>query len=193
MLNERRQTRDGKRRTANGGRKTGNGKQQETINDKPMTKIAVFPGSFDPITKGHIDILQRATPLFDEVLVAIGINSQKKYLFTLEERLAFIEASFADEPKVKTATYTGLTVDFCKKIGANYLIRGLRSSLDFEYEKPIAQLNNDMYPEIETVFLISHQNCGHISSTIIREIYKNNGDVSPFLPEAVWELIQQRK
>lgn len=158
-----------------------------------MTKIAVFPGSFDPITKGHVDILQRATPLFDEVIVAIGINSQKKYLFTLEERLAFIEATFVDEPKVKTATYMGLTIDFCKKIEANYLVRGLRSGLDFEYEKPIAQLNNDMYPEIETIFLSSHQNYGHISSTIIREIYKNDGNVSQFLPEAVWELLQKQK
>ena len=155
-----------------------------------MPKIAVFPGSFDPITKGHIDILQRAVPLFDEVVVAIGINSTKKYLFSLEQRLEFIEATFKDEPKVKTATYKGLTVEFCKKIGAKYLVRGLRSNLDFEYEKPIAQLNNDMHNDIETIFLISQPLYGHISSTIIREIYKNNGDISLFVPKAAWELMK---
>ncbi|MEZ4884253.1 MAG: pantetheine-phosphate adenylyltransferase [Chitinophagales bacterium] len=156
-----------------------------------MSKIAVFPGSFDPITKGHLDILQRAVPLFDEVIVAIGINSQKKYLFSLEQRLAFIEATFEDEPKVKTATYEGLTVEFCKNIGAKYLVRGLRSNLDFEYEKPIAQLNNDLYPDMETIFLISQPQYGHISSTIIREIYKNDGDISQFLPKAAWNLMKK--
>jgi len=156
-----------------------------------MSKIAVFPGSFDPITKGHLDILQRAVPLFDEIIVAIGINSQKKYLFSLEERLDFIEATFENEPKVKTATYKGLTVDFCKSIGANYLVRGLRSSLDFEYEKPIAQLNNNLHPDIETIFLISQPGYGHISSTIIREIYKHDGNIAQFLPNAVWALLNK--
>ncbi len=154
-----------------------------------MSKIAVFPGSFDPITTGHIDILQRAVPLFDEIIVAIGINSQKKYLFSLEDRLAFIEATFEDEPKVKTATYKGLTVNFCKDIGAKYLVRGLRSNLDFEYEKPIAQLNSDLHNAIETIFLITQPQYGHISSTIIREIYKNDGDISQFIPEAAWKLM----
>lgn len=157
-----------------------------------MSKIAVFPGSFDPITKGHIDILQRAVPIFDEIIVAIGINSTKKYLFSLEDRLAFIEATFEGEPKVKTQTYKGLTVDFCKNIGAKYLVRGLRSNLDFEYEKPISQLNNDM-SGIETIFLISQPLYGHISSTIIREIYKNDGDISQFIPEEVWELINEKR
>lgn len=150
-----------------------------------MSKIAVFPGSFDPITTGHFDIVQRAMPLFDKIVVAIGVNSQKNYLFTLEQRMAWLEAVFADYPKVEVATFDGLTAHYCNKIGAKYLLRGLRNASDFDYEKTISQLNNIVGHGIETVFWISQPAFSHISSTIVREIIKGGGDASPFLPPGV--------
>jgi pantetheine-phosphate adenylyltransferase len=150
-----------------------------------MTKIAVFPGSFDPITTGHFDIVQRAMPLFDKIVVAIGVNSQKNYLFTLEQRMAWLEAVFADYPKVEVATFDGLTAHYCNKIGADYLLRGLRNASDFDYEKTISQLNNIVGQGIETVFWISQPAYSHISSTIVREIIKGGGDARPFLPPGV--------
>ena len=148
-------------------------------------KIAVFPGSFDPITTGHVQILKRALPLFDKVVVAIGVNSQKKYLFTLEQRLAWLEKVFAGEPKIEIASYEGLTAHFCNKIGAEYLLRGLRNASDFDYEKTISQLNSIVGKKLETVFLISEPTYSHISSTIVREIIKGGGDAAPFLPEQI--------
>ncbi len=150
-----------------------------------MTKIAVFPGSFDPITTGHFDIVQRAMPLFDKIVVAIGVNSQKNYLFTLEQRMAWLEAVFADYPNVEVATFDGLTAHYCNKIGADYLLRGLRNASDFDYEKTISQLNNIVGQGIETVFWISQPAFSHISSTIVREIIKGGGDARPFLPPGV--------
>jgi pantetheine-phosphate adenylyltransferase len=150
-----------------------------------MTKIAVFPGSFDPITTGHFDIVQRAMPLFDKIVVAIGVNSQKNYLFTLEQRMAWLEAVFADYPNVEVATFDGLTAHYCNKIGADYLLRGLRNASDFDYEKTISQLNNIVGQGIETVFWISQPSYSHISSTIVREIIKGGGDARPFLPPGV--------
>lgn len=148
-------------------------------------KVAVFPGSFDPITIGHIDLVERALPLFDKIVVAIGINSTKNYLFELEQRIAWLEQVFTNHDKVEVDSFTGLTVHFCKKIEARYLIRGLRNASDFDYEKTISQLNHIIGDKIETVFLISRPEYSHISSTIVREIIKGGGDASSFLPEQI--------
>lgn len=150
-----------------------------------MSNIAVFPGSFDPITQGHVALVKRALPLFDKIIVAIGVNSQKKYLFSLEQRLEWLEETFKDEPKVEIAYYEKLTAHFCMKAGAKYLLRGLRNSSDFDYEKTISQLNAIVAEGLETVFLISEPQYSHISSTIVREIIRGGGDASPFIPKAI--------
>jgi len=150
-----------------------------------MSNIALFPGSFDPITIGHVDIVKRALPLFDKIVVGVGHNSQKKYLFDLEQRIEHINLIFKDTDKVEVANYQELTVTFCKKIGAKYILRGLRSAADFEYERQISQLNQSMDSELETVFLISQPKYSHISSTIVREIIKFGGDLGEFLPKEV--------
>ena len=148
-------------------------------------RLAVFPGSFDPITNGHIDLVERAVPLFDKIIVAVGINNQKTALFSLEQRMTWLEKSFEHQPTVSIDTFEGLTVNYCKKVGANFLLRGLRQSSDFDYEKTISQLNNIIGDNIETIFLISKPEYSHISSTIVREIIKGNGDVSKFVPEFI--------
>lgn len=148
-------------------------------------KIAVFPGSFDPITVGHVSLVQRALPLFDRIIVAIGINSQKQYLFELDTRLKWLQAVFQDEPKVEIAQFEGLTAHFCNKIGAKYLLRGLRNASDFDYEKTISQLNHIVGHDLETVFLISLPEFSHISSTIVRELIKGKGDVKRFVPKEI--------
>lgn len=148
-------------------------------------KIAVFPGSFDPITKGHVNIVKRALPLFDKVIIAIGNNSSKKYSFTFDQRIGWIKDIFKDEPKVEVTAYQGLTVTFAEKVNANYLIRGIRTSSDFEYEKTIAQLNKSMASQLETICIISDPELSHISSTIVREIITNGGDPSIFVPPEV--------
>lgn len=148
-------------------------------------RIAIFPGSFDPITKGHENILRRALPLFDEIIIAIGKNSSKQNYFSLEQREAWIKHVFANEPKVKVASYTGLTIDFCKKVNAGFILRGLRTSADFEFEKSIAQNNNIMAPTIETIFILPVPELSAINSTIVRDIIRNGGDASPFVPEGV--------
>ncbi len=150
-----------------------------------MKKIAVFPGSFDPITSGHVDILMRSLSLFDEVIVAIGENSQKKSLFPLETRLAWIKKVFAAEPKITVASFSGLTVNFCNAKGAKYILRGIRSASDFDYEKTIAHLNNAMFPEIETVLILSKPELSSISSTIVREIIRGKGPIDKFVPAAI--------
>lgn len=148
-----------------------------------MYKIAIFPGSFDPITIGHVNLVRRALPLFDEIVVAIGVNNQKKYLFSLEERLDLLKEVFEKEEKVKVGHFQGLTAHYAKKIDARYLLRGLRNASDFDYEKTISQLNNIVGEGLETIFLIAQPAYSHISSTIVREIIKGGGDASPFLPE----------
>ena len=148
-------------------------------------KIAVFPGSFDPITTGHVDLVKRSSPLFDKIVVAVGVNTQKKYLFPLETRLGWLEKVFANEPKVEVASFENLTAHYCQKIGARYLIRGLRNASDFDYEKTISQLNDIVGDGLETVFLISRPEFSHISSTIVREIIKGEGDASPFIPSEI--------
>lgn len=150
-----------------------------------MAKIAVFPGSFDPITVGHEALVRRGVDLFDEIVVALGVNSSKKYFFDLEKRKAMIEATFADLPQVRVETYEGLTIDFCKSIGAGFLLRGLRTGPDFEFERPIAQMNRAMSAEIETVFLVSAPEYSAINSTIVRDIIRHGGDVSRFIPRAI--------
>jgi len=147
-------------------------------------KRALFPGSFDPITLGHYDIIKRGVKLFDEVVVAIGINADKTYMFSLEKRMAFIKESFADEPKVKITTYKGLTVDFCKEIDAKFILRGLRNPADFEFEKAIAHTNRKL-SKIETVFLLTASKTSFISSSIVRDVIRNGGDYTILVPESV--------
>ena len=147
-------------------------------------KRAVFPGSFDPITKGHFDIIERGVTLFDEVIVAIGVNADKKYMFTLEQRQAFIKDAFKNEPKVKVITYKGLTVDFCLKNNVQFILRGLRNPADFEFEKAIAHTNRDLAP-IETVFLLTAANTSYISSSIVRDVIRNHGDYTNLVPNSV--------
>jgi len=148
-------------------------------------KIAVFPGSFDPITLGHLDIVNRALPLFDKIIMAVGVNSVKKTLFDLETRMGWLEDVFANDNKVVVDTFEGLTVKYCQKVGANFLIRGLRNGSDFDYEKTISQLNNIIGEELDTVFFISQPKYSHISSTIVREIIKGKGQTDAFLPKQV--------
>lgn len=150
-----------------------------------MLKIAVFPGSFDPITVGHVDLVKRALPLFDKIVVAVGVNTQKKSLFSLDKRIDWLQEVFKEEPKVEVGHFENLTADYCQKIGAGYLLRGLRNASDFDYEKTISQLNNIIGEGLETIFLISQPGFSHISSTIVREIIKGGGDASPFLPEQI--------
>lgn len=145
---------------------------------------AIFPGSFDPVTLGHYDIIQRGIPLFDELVIAIGINAEKQYMFSLEERLAFLEKAFENEPKVKVTTYEGLTVDYCKKIDANYILRGLRNPADFEFEKAIAHTNRKL-SEIETVFLLTSSGKSYISSSIVRDVIRHGGDYTGLVPDTV--------
>ena len=147
-------------------------------------KRAIFPGSFDPITLGHFDIIARGVKLFDELIIAIGVNADKKYMFTLEDRLRFLEETFKNEVKIKVMTYKGLTVDFCKKQDAAFILRGLRNGIDLEFEKTIGQTNYKM-SGIETVFLISSSGKGHISSSVVRDVRKNGGDFSFMVPEVV--------
>lgn len=148
-------------------------------------KIAVIPGSYDPITFGHIDIIRRALPLFDEVIVAIGINSQKKNLFSLDERKRWIQEIFKDEPKVKVDHFEGLTLHFCQKVGAKYLVRGIRNATDFDYERTISQIHNTIATDLETLFFIAKPELSHISSTIVRELILGGGDISAFVPDLV--------
>lgn len=145
---------------------------------------AVFPGSFDPITLGHVDIIERALPLFDEIVLAIGTNADKKYMFSLEERISFLEKTFDGKSGITVKVYSGLTVDFCKEQDAKFILRGLRNGIDLEYEKAIAQTNYRM-EGIESIFLLSSPGKGHFSSTIVRDVKRNGGDYSFMVPSAV--------
>ena len=145
---------------------------------------AIFPGSFDPITLGHQDIINRALPLFDEIVIAIGVNADKKYMFSLEERKRFIEETFQNEPKISVITYEGLTIDLCHKINANFILRGLRNPADFEFEKAIAHTNRRL-SKIETVFLLTAAKTSFISSSIVRDVIRNNGQYELLVPESV--------
>ena len=152
-------------------------------------KIALFPGSFDPITIAHVDILKRALPLFDKIVVGIGLNSSKQNFLSSQKREEMVKTIFAGNDNVEVQLYEGLTVDFCRKINAKYMVRGIRSASDFEYERAIAQINQTMMPEVETILLLSKPEYSAISSTIVRDILRNNGDVSPFVPKEVIEFL----
>lgn len=147
-------------------------------------KKAVFPGSFDPITLGHVDIITRGLPLFDEIILAIGVNADKKYMFTLEDRVRFLKETFKNEPKIRVETYKGMTVDFCKKQEADFILRGLRNGMDMEFEKTIGQTNNKL-SGVETVFLITSSGKEHISSTVVRDVIRNGGDYHFMVPDVV--------
>jgi len=148
-------------------------------------RIAVVPGSYDPITIGHVDIIQRSIDLFDEVIIAIGINSDKKYFFPLEQRIEWLQVSFDNTDKVKVMSYSGLTIDFCKANHAKYIVRGLRNNSDFDFERTISMLNQKLNDSVETVFLMSSPECSFISSTIVREIIKYGGNYRQFVPDSV--------
>jgi len=150
-----------------------------------MERIAVFPGSFDPITKGHESVILRAVPLFDKIIIAIGTNSEKKSFFSLEQRLKWLQEVFAHEPKIIVMQYGGLTVDFCRTVNAKFLLRGLRTSADFEFERSIGQINKQLDPSIETVFFLTAPEHTALNSSIVRDIVRNGGDPSPFVPDAV--------
>jgi pantetheine-phosphate adenylyltransferase len=146
-------------------------------------KIALFPGSFDPITIAHVDIVNRSLPLFDKIVIGIGLNSSKQGFLSAAQREEMVKTIFASNTQVEVQMYEGLTVDFCRKINAKYMVRGIRSASDFEYERAIAQINQTMMPEVETIFLLSKPEYSAISSTIVRDILRNNGNVSPFVPK----------
>ena len=150
-----------------------------------MKRIAVFPGSFDPITLGHRSIVLRALPMFDIIYVAVGVNMEKRSTFPLENRIKWCKDVFADYPNVIVESYDGLTADFCKKVGARFIIRGLRSGSDFEYENMICHANKRLHPELETVFLLTESELVGVSSSVVRDIYKNGGDTSKFVPGEV--------
>jgi pantetheine-phosphate adenylyltransferase len=149
-----------------------------------MEKIAIFPGSFDPITLGHFDLIKRSIPLFDKIIVAIGVNADKKYMFSLEDRMRFIEESFAEDPSISVVVYTGLTIDLCKKMKAQFILRGLRNPADFEFEKAIAHTNRKL-SKIETVFLLTASSTSYISSSIVRDVLRNGGEYELLVPPAV--------
>ena len=150
-----------------------------------MSNIAVFPGSFDPITVGHEDIVLRSLNLFDSIIIAIGTNSSKKNLYSAEVRKEQIEKVFSNYPEISVQTYTGLTVDFCKSVNAQYILRGLRTSTDFEYERNIGLMNLELASEIETIFVISKPEYSALSSSVVRDIQRHGGDISPFIPKAL--------
>jgi pantetheine-phosphate adenylyltransferase len=150
-----------------------------------MNKIAVFPGSFDPITLGHVAVIKRAIPLFDQLIIAIGDNADKKHMFTAEQRKQWIQNVFVNEPKISVEVYDGLTVEFCKKMNAHFILRGLRTSADFEFERSIAQINRKLAPEVDTLFILTETKYTPITSSIVRDIIRNGGDISEFVPEEV--------
>jgi pantetheine-phosphate adenylyltransferase len=155
-----------------------------------MSKVALFPGTFDPFTLGHLDIVNRGLNMFDEVVVAIGMNMKKKYMFSLEQREQWIKEIFDIEPRVRVASYEGLTAKYAEQIGAHFILRGLRTDQDFTYEKQIAYVNEDMSPTINSVFLMSHQTNATVSSTIVRDLIQFGGDYEKYLPTSVCKAIR---
>lgn len=153
-----------------------------------MERIAIFPGSFDPITLGHQSIVMRALPLFDKVIIAIGDNTEKRCKYTLEQRMEWIEKTFEGIPNIEVDSYNELTVDYCKRKNAKYIIRGLRNAIDFQYEQNIAQINSELDSEIEMVFLLTELRYTNINSSVVREILKFGGDVKKYLPENIREF-----
>ena len=158
-----------------------------------MQRICLFPGTFDPVTLGHIDIIDRSLPIFDKVVVGIGINAAKNPMFSAEQRKLWFEEIYKDEPKVEVDIYDGLTVKFCQSINAHFILRGIRYVSDFEYEKTIADANRTMDRHIETIFLTGEPKYTSVASTIVRDILRNGGDASPFLPEVVIQSLKHHK
>lgn len=150
-----------------------------------MNKVALFPGTFDPVTLGHVDIIWRALSLVDTLFIGVGVNAEKATMFSLEQRLQWLEELFKAEPKVKVTAYEGLTVDFCKKIKAGYIVRGIRTVKDFEYEKAIADMNAKLAEGVDTLCLFASSQYGTLASTLVRDVIRNGGDVSSFLPKVV--------
>lgn len=150
-----------------------------------MQRVCLFPGTFDPVTLGHIDIINRAIPLFDKLVIGIGRNVNKVPMFSEAQRLEWLRDIYKDEPKVEAVVYDGLTVNCCKSVGANFMLRGIRYVNDFEYEKAIADMNRSMDGHIETIFLTCLPQYTSVASTLVRDVFKNGGDVSQFLPEVV--------
>ena len=150
-----------------------------------MQRICLFPGTFDPVTLGHVDIINRARPLFDKIYVGIGINTSKSPMFSAEQRMKWVADIYANEPRVVSVIYEGLTINYCKIIHANFILRGIRYVSDFEYEKTIADANRTLDNKIETVFLTGEPKYTSVASTIVRDIIRNGGDASPFLPDLV--------
>jgi pantetheine-phosphate adenylyltransferase len=148
-------------------------------------RVAVFAGSFDPFTIGHESIARRALPLFDELIIAIGVNAEKKYMFPVEKRMLWIRETFSGEDKISVDIFSGLTVDYCRKKNANFLVRGLRTTADFEFEKAIAQMNRALDSKVETIFILPLPEHSAINATIIRDIIRNGGDARPFVPKAI--------
>lgn len=158
-----------------------------------MERICLFPGTFDPVTLGHVDIINRAIPLFDKIYVGIGINSAKNPMFSAEQRMEWFREIYKGEPKVESVIYDGLTINYCKVIGANFILRGIRYVSDFEYEKTIADANRTLDSNIETIFLTGEPKYTSVASTIVRDIIRNGGNASPFLPDAVIQSLQQHQ
>ncbi len=150
-----------------------------------MNRIAVFPGSFDPITLGHVNIIERATPLFDKIIIAVGVNSQKQSFFTMDQRMKWLHELYDGQSTIEVANYEGLTVDFCNTVHADYILRGIRNASDFEYERTIAALNKSMYTNIETIMFVSDPALSHISSTIVRELIRYDGKFEHLVPSCV--------
>jgi len=150
-----------------------------------MRNIAVFPGTFDPITVGHVDIVNRASSMFDEIIIAIGVNTKKTTLFDLEKRKEWVKIAFANNHKVRVEAYEGLTVDFCKAVNATFLLRGLRNGTDFDYESHIAQLNKALWNNIETIFIMCNPELSYISSTLVRDLIIHKADYQRYLPVGV--------
>jgi pantetheine-phosphate adenylyltransferase len=148
-------------------------------------KIAVFPGSFDPITVGHESIINRALPLFDKIIIVIAVNADKKNKFPIENRVQWIKQVFSKTPKIEVTSYDGLTVNFCQEVGAKYILRGLRTSADFEFERFIGQTNKMLNSEIETVFMLTLPEHSFITSSVVRDIYTHKGDITPFIPKSI--------
>lgn len=150
-----------------------------------MDRICLFPGTFDPMTLGHVDVIKRSVPLFDKLIIAIGVNANKTPMFSVEQRTEWIKEIFKEYPTIEVTNYTGLTINFCKEVGANYMMRGIRYIADFEYEKAIADMNRSLAPEVETIFLTCAPEYSTVSSTIVRDVIRNGGDVSHFVPTEI--------
>lgn len=155
-----------------------------------MARICLFPGTFDPITLGHVDVIRRSVGLFDKLVIGVGINSSKQPMFSMEQRAAWIREIFSDDPRIEVTGYQGLTIDFCHQIGANYILRGIRYISDFEYEKAIADMNRMLATDIETIFLTCSPQYSTISSTLVRDVIRNKGNVGLFVDEAMMPAIE---